>query len=151
VFVAGRILDPYVRMSVKFDKHKRIAYATGERQSFTIPVQSVPGFDRLDLRRLDATSDVAYDGSVVAWRRLRERVVPMTKKSGSTSTAAAPGFTSHGTRKVALHLKGEDQKRFDELRKMLSPVDPERFPLTEVLLYCLNQTWESKIGSKHQK
>lgn len=66
------------------------------------------------------------------------------------SAKTRPGHTSHGTQKVTIHLKERQQAMFNQLRKMLAPERTEGFPLTEVLLYCLEETWKDKIGDKPQ-
>lgn len=57
-------------------------------------------------------------------------------------------FSGHGSRKVSVRLDERSQRQFAELAKYLSPVKPELMPVTEVLLYCIDETWKANCGKK---
>jgi hypothetical protein len=58
------------------------------------------------------------------------------------------GRTPHGTRKVTVHLDARRQEKFEDLTRLLSPLRPEAVPLTEVLLYCIDEMWEAKCRAR---
>jgi hypothetical protein len=50
-----------------------------------------------------------------------------------------------------MRITGDRVRKLNDLRKLLSPRLPESFPLTEVMLFCIDKAHEAEFGVKEGK